>query len=47
MSTIEEIQKRIVTLTHEHWGTQTGGAYRQIIESLAYAVAVVLTERKN
>jgi hypothetical protein len=43
---VDELQKRIVTLAHEHWGTQTGGAYRQIIESLAYAVAVVLAERK-
>lgn len=42
---IEQTQKRIVKLAHEHWGTETGGAYRQIIESLAYAVAVILEER--
>jgi len=43
--TIQETQKRIVALTHEHWGTETGGPYRQIIESLAYAIAIVLAER--
>jgi hypothetical protein len=45
--TISELQKRIVRLAHEHWGTTTGGAYRMIIESVAYAVAVVLLEQKK
>lgn len=46
MSQIERDQQRIVKLAHEYWGTQTGGAYRQIIESLAYAVAVLLEEKR-
>ena len=45
--TISETQKHLVALAHAHWGTETGGAYRQIIESLAYAVAVVLAEREE
>lgn len=47
MPSIQELQKRIVRLAHEHWGSETGGAYRMIIESLAYAIAVILLEQKK